>query len=318
MLPDSPLVRRILGISAVVIVVAALAAVVVVSSGGDDDSVEAGARSPSTTRAPAPTTAPPATEGEGAAGDDTGDAGSGAPPAAGPSGTVQGSGGEATTGSTQPATAGGGGDDLGAPEDPGPSTPPQAGTYSYTATRQSDGGTSESRDTETTIADTGSDGGERRQSITIEGPEGSAVIHVAWRSDGLYVTSMTIGGSDCDWEPDFRWMAAPLQPGATWSYASSCTATFGATPVKLDRTGEFKVVELVRMRVAGEVVDVWKIESTEETTAAGFGGSREVTTTYFSPRHGLRVKSTTERTSEQQGQTTTSVEASEIKSLSPQ
>jgi hypothetical protein len=114
-------------------------------------------------------------------------------------------------------------------------------------------------------------------------------------------------------------MASPLSAGATWSYATSCTVMFGTTPVKVDRKGSFTVVESTRIQVAGEAVDVWKIQSVEDTVFGAFGASKEETTAYFSPKHGLRVKaSTTASGSGPDGEPETRTEESEIKNLSPQ
>ncbi len=324
MLPDSPAVRRALAVAAVVLVVAALTTVVVVS-GGDDGELTASTGTSSTTAATDSAEGDPAT-----APDDAGEGEPGEPspaPTAAPSGSVEGDGqaGGGTTGSTSdtqapPPTTGQAG--LGEAEDPGPAVAPKAGTYVYAYSREGSEG-AETGERNVVVTDEGEAAGEHRQTIRYEGDEGGSFTNdVAWRSDGVYVmvTRFDFGGQtgECDWEPDFRIFALPLEAGSTWSYETSCTVMFGTTPVEIERTGSFTVGELTRIEVAGEAVDVWPIESVEDTTLGAFGSSTEETTAYFSPRHGLRVKVSTKGSGSGQGRTESWTEEREIKNLSPQ
>lgn len=314
---DSPPVRRILAVAVALLVAVAVVAVVV-RDGDGDDPLLAGSRETSTT-IPTPDggdSADGAGEGDDVAPPDGGGDAPGAPPA-----TDQAGGEVSDPAAPQPPPdPGDGGEDLGAPQDPGAVSPPRAGSYTHSYTRQTQDG-SESGERTDVIEDKGESGGERRQSIRQERQEGAFTSDVAWRGDGLYVlvTTFDIGGqeSTCDWGPDFKNLATPLSVGVTWSYATSCTVMFGTTPVKIDRTGQFEVAGLARIQVAGEVLDVWKIESVEETTFGAFGSSREEGTGFFSPPHGLVVKSEVRASGSGQGQAGTVTEQSELLALSP-
>lgn len=316
-MPDSPRLRRILGVAVVAAVVAALAAIVVLN-GGDEDSVVAGSSDTTTTAAAkngdegtTETTAVPDGGGTSTSGPAATDA---------PEGTVQGSG-EAPTPTSPPprVTEERGG--TGEPEDPGPTTPPKAGTYTYSWSREG-GDSPQSGELDVVVTDAGSSAGERRQTIEYRGGEGTFANEVAWRADGGYVLETMIRGDQeyrCDWDPDFQFVPTTFSEGATWSYVTSCTVTFNGTPVQIERKGELTVVGLVRIDVAGTTVDTWQIDSVEETAFGAFGSSKEETTAYFSPQHGLRVKSTTQRTGGRPGEPPqSSTERAEIKSLTPQ
>lgn len=317
MLHDSPLVRRILAIAAAVLVVVAVVAVVA-RDGDGDDPLLAGSSGTSTTGPTAGDSA--GVEGVGEGGEVAQPDGGGDAPAAPPATDEAGGDASDPAAPPPPPDPGDGGEGVGAPQDPGAVGPPRAGSYTYSYTRQTQDG-SESGERTDVVADKGGSGGDRRQSIRQERQEGAFTSDVAWRGDGLHVLSTTfdIGGQEttCDWEPDFKNLATPLSVGATWSYATSCTVMFGTTPVKIDRTGQFDVTELTRITVAGEVLDVWKIESVEDTTFGAFGSSREEGTGFFSPPHGLLVKSEVRASGSGQGQAGTVTEQSELQGLSP-
>ena len=196
-----------------------------------------------------------------------------------------------TASASAPTTAPPAVDDLGAPQDPGPSRPPRAGTYRYKLTG-TDGQTSEGT---TQIEDKGTQGGETRQVVKQRGQGGANVDNdVAWRGDGLYVLSSVIAfGSStmtCDWNPDTLQLKLPITAGTTWESTSSCTVQYGATPITIVRKLTGKVTELRRVKVAGQAVDVWAIETTDRIEAAG-NAQDSSGTTLFSPKHGLIVRS---------------------------
>lgn len=196
----------------------------------------------------------------------------------------------AASSSTAPPTTAAPPEDLGPPGDPGPAKPPRAGAYRSKLTIGA-----ETRDTTTTIEDRGTTGAETRQLVKIRGEGFDIDSDVAWRPDGVHVlSSVIVFGSNrgsCDWEPDTLQLRLPTAKGTTWESASTCSMTgIGPTPIVVSRKLTGKYLELRRVRVAGQVVDVWAIEATERIEAAGRVTDRKGTT-LFSPKHGLSVSS---------------------------
>ncbi|HUP85347.1 MAG TPA: hypothetical protein VM143_06745 [Acidimicrobiales bacterium] len=297
---DNARVRLVLWVATAVVLVAALIAVPVV---GDDDaqvrtvagrSVDTApaadpasspqaagdgvgaASSPSTSEASGPATSTPTTVARAAT----------APPSAPPSTAAPAAG---TAASAPP-------EDLGSPQDPGPAVPPRPGRYRY---KVSDGdGT---RDATTTITDTGSTPSERRQLVATRGEGLDTDSDTAWRADGVFVLSTVVSfgpnKGNCDWTPDTMQLRLPIAKGSTWDSSSTCSMTgFGTTPIPLNRRVTGKVLELRRVRVAGQVVDVWAIEGTEHLDGGGQSGDL-AGTVLFSPKHGIVVSSSGKGTS---------------------
>jgi hypothetical protein len=181
-------------------------------------------------------------------------------------------------------------EDLGPPKDPGPAKPSRAGTYRYKVTT-SDGKTT---DATTQVEDKGTSGGETRLLVKLRGQGLDSDNDVAWRADAVYVLVSTFqfgnNKATCDWNPDAVQLKLPVAAGTTWESSSSCSFTVGTTPVTVVRKTTGKILELRRVKVAGQVVDVWAIEGTEHVEFAGgvIDGSG---TSLFSPKHGLVVKS---------------------------
>ena len=215
---------------------------------------------------------------------------------------------------TSPPTTAAPTEDLGPPGDPGPATVPRAGLYRYKAS-DSRG----ERETTTKIEDRAPTGApERRQLVTIRGEGFDTDNEVSWRGDGVYVLStiITFGENKgtCDWNPDTVQLKLPLAKGTTWESASTCNMTgIGPTPIPLNRKLTGKLLEVRRIRVAGQVVDVWAIEATEHLDGGGQNVDR-VGTTLFSPKHGVVVSSSGKVTSSQG----TSDYRSEIQNLDPE
>jgi hypothetical protein len=303
--PDSPAARRILWILAATCLVAALVAIPLV--GGDDGD------GPTDLAADDGTTTTLAVVG--AAGDG-GDAGSGAaastpaggaaPTAApgagapapakaatGGNGTAAGAAGSSEPGSAAaaPATTAAPPEDLGPAQDPGPAKPPRAGVYRFKSTAAG-----ETRDTTTTIEDKGTTGSETRQIVKARGSGFDIDSDVAWRPDGVHVLSSVImfgtNKGSCDWEPDTLQLRLPITKGASWESTSTCQMTgMGATPIPVTRKITGKFLELRRVRIAGQAVDVWAIEGTEHLEAAG-SVTDSSGITLFSPKHGFAVSNT--------------------------
>jgi len=179
---------------------------------------------------------------------------------------------------------------LGAAQDPGPTVPPRAGVYRYRARANG-----EETEGTTTVEDKGTNDLGTNQVIAQKGGGLDATSDVSWRSDGVIIlrSVFTFGETkgECDWEPDFLQSRLPLARGTAWQSASSCMVTgFGPTPIPLKRTLDAKVVDLRRVRIAGEAVDAWVIESTDRIEIAGRVIDQKGTS-LFSPKHGLVVSS---------------------------
>lgn len=233
----------------------------------------------------------------------------GTPPAS-PATTVAGGGPAAapTTAAALPPP-----EDLGAAADPGPTKPPRPGVYRYRA--QAGGQENEAT---TTVEDKGSTDAGASQVLSHRGGEIDSSSDVTWRKDGLILlrSSFSFGQTtgECDWDPDFLQLKLPLSKGVAWQATSSCMVTgFGPTPVSLKRTLDAKVVDLRRVRIAGEAVDVWVLESTDHIEIAG-RVMRQSGTTSLSPRHGIVVSSS--GTASTDGRS--SEYATEIKNLDPE
>lgn len=187
---------------------------------------------------------------------------------------------------------------LGAAQDPGPTVAPRPGKYRYKA--EGEGGVpgspqqSGNGEGVTTIEDVSRSGGVIKQTIQLEGQGFDSVSDIEWHSDKVLVThsTFTFGGNtgDCDWSPDYVQSVLPLAKGTTWNSESSCTVTGFGVPIIVNRSTSNQVAGLVRIQVAGQVVDVWQIESQDEITFASSKIDSE-TTSYFSPKHGLIVSS---------------------------
>lgn len=203
-----------------------------------------------------------------------------------------GPGDPATTvpGTAAPATTAAAAQDLGAAKDPGPTTPPRQGRYRY---RTSSEGSADGQGV-TTITDQSRSGGVVKQSVKLEGQNLDSTSDVEWSAAKVLVTKsvFSFGGStgQCDWTPDYLQAVLPMAAGTKWEAKSSCTVTGFGVPINVQRSTSNVVSGPVRRQVAGEVLDVWVIESTDVITFATTTVNSKATT-WFSPRHGLIVGS---------------------------
>ena len=198
-------------------------------------------------------------------------------------------------GGTTPTTADA---SLGAAQDPGATVPPKAGTYRQRVTMQG-----EAKESTLKVVDVSRSGNTTTQRISFESDQGPIDNDVIWQPNALVVTKsrFTFGSStaECDWEPDMQEYAFPLARGTTFSVDSRCTITVQGAVVNVRRTATSKIVELQRVKVAGTVVDTWVIDQTEKVeTSGGFASTSESTgKEWFSPKHGLGVRSSARGTS---------------------
>lgn len=181
---------------------------------------------------------------------------------------------------------------LGAPVDPGPPVPPRVGLYRYrtTGATAENGGEGEST---TRVEDRGRSGGETLLLVTLTGGSLTVASEVVWRAEGVRTrrSTFSFGSSqgECDWEPDLVDAVHPLRAGAAWTSDGSCAMT-GLTPapVTVRRTSTAEVIELRRVSVAGQVVDVWAIRRRETLTGGGMSAETD-SVALFSPKYGIDV-----------------------------
>lgn len=304
--------RRILviGVAAVVLL---LVGVVVALAGSDDESVDtADLAAASTTTTTSSTTSFGAGDGTDLDAATTTIAGSvidpgdASAPAAGATTTMAGGATSAPTPTTTATTASGGqgtnpaaatttttaAQGLGTPQDPGAPVPPQPGRYRY---RVEGRGTEEGQsEGVTTVTDQARQADVVRQTVQIQGQGVDSTSTVEWRPDRVLVleSKFSFGGNtgDCDWTPDYLQAQFPLAAGATWNADSSCQVDGFGVPVTVRRVTSSQVTGLERRRMAGQVLDVWVIESQDMITFATTE-VRTTVTSYFSPPHGLIVAS---------------------------
>jgi hypothetical protein len=286
---DHLVLRRLLwALTAIVLVVGLLAVPVV----GDGDATATGSRRGEVT----PSTVPglQVDGGDGGVSTTAGDAGSDASPA-----TTAATGGApvettAVTAVTAapPATLPPTDPGLGAPVDPGPPVPPRVGLYRY---RTSGATAEDSGDSESTtrVEERSRTASETQLLVTLTGGPLTVANDVVWRSDGVRTRRSTFTFGDrrgeCDWNPDLVDAVHPLRPGATWTSDGSCAMSgLAPTPVPVRRTSTAEVLELRRVSVAGQVVDVWAIHRHETLTGAGMSAETD-SVALFSPKHGLDV-----------------------------
>ena len=300
---DHLVLRRLLWAMTAICLVVGLMAVPVVGDDGDGDR----GRTALGTSADGTTTAStaPGVDGDGGDGGDGdggdgGDAGPGiGDPGAVTTATTAGPEGATSVPTTStpattapPATLPPPDPGLGAPTDPGPPVPPRPGTYRYrtTGATAEDGGEGEST---TKVEERGRNGEEVLLLVTLTGGPLTVASEVVWRTDGVRTRRSTFTFGDrtgeCDWDPDLVDAVHPLRPGARWTSDGSCAMTgLAPTPVVVRRSSTAEVVELRRVQVAGQVVDVWAIHRHETLTGAGMTAETD-SIALFSPKHGLDV-----------------------------
>ncbi len=176
-----------------------------------------------------------------------------------------------------------------APLDPGPPQRPKPGTYRY-RTRPRDPKDPD-RAFEVRIVNQGSNGQK-------EYLDGGRVNDSVWRSDGKYLLQVMFGqpeGILCDWEPDARDLAFPLEVGQ-WESRSSCSPYPGLV---MERAATSEVTGAAQVLIGGKDVVVWVIRI-NSSLRFRFGeevfDQQEVSRVLFSPRHGLVVRLTQRRT----------------------
>lgn len=283
---DTPLIRRIVAITAAVLFfVGVFGAFAVDDSDTEDDLAGDGDTSLLMTEDTA------GGEGDGAV------PGAGAPAAGSPSTTAPAGGsgkGPAATAATAPAPS--------APAcsyaPTGAVKPPAAGTYRYDR-KITEGGETEEKQADVKFEPACTEGGVTRQKMVVKEEQGTFVNTLGWSADAvrLELTHLesSFGAYDCDWAPDSLEIALPLAVGKAWTLDSSCTANVEfrgqSMAITIRRTGEFKVTAQKRDDVGGSSVTVWVVEGKSVIeTSGGFNQRQEVESiAHLAPDHGLRV-----------------------------
>lgn len=216
------------------------------------------------------------------------------------------------------APASGGGTELGAAQDPGPLSPPRPGTYQY-GVRTGDGQQSE-HDVKIEEAPAVKGNTSRRVSGARGGLDSTSTL--VFEPGRVIVTETTFryNGNEgrCDWDPDLLQSKLPLAQGSSWSSKSSCTVTgFGATPITVVAELSSKVVGLERRKVAGQVLDLWIVETASHYEFSG-AVIDATSKDWVSPRHGLIVRTEASGSGRgPQGGSGQGSYTSEIKNLDP-
>ena len=198
-------------------------------------------------------------------------------------------GGTDAPGSPTMAAPGQQGAALGEAKEPQAAAPPKAGAYDYRVVTDSG---DESTMT-TTIEDVSEEQGRVTKRVKSSRPNFDMESLVVFEPGRVVVTETTFrvqgNAGRCDWEPDLLQTVLPLKQGATWSSESSCTMTFGATPVTVKAQSSSKVTGLERRLIAGQVLDLWIVESSERYEFGG-GVVEATTKNWISPPHGMIVR----------------------------
>lgn len=136
----------------------------------------------------------------------------------------------------------------------------------------------------------------------------------AWRSNGLFTTAESGGGSGeggeevnaaCDWEPDVQDLAFPLRQGASWSWDSTCETRSENYDSSQRWRGEARVTGVQTASVGGREVRVLVIERRSERTGdstfrqegremKGRTTFQETTRQLFAPSVALTVRTDTD------------------------
>ncbi|MDQ3758126.1 MAG: hypothetical protein M3394_09795, partial [Actinomycetota bacterium] len=158
-----------------------------------------------------------------------------------------------------------------------------AGTYEYRSTYTDDEG-SETGTGRFTLESAKQQDGETRQTEVDVEDDVTTTTGYAWRSDGLYIRTITNDGATCDFEPDIMAVPSPPTAGRTWRTDTACTEE-GET-IRL--TGTSRTVRTERMAVGGRQVEVVVIETTLSAEGTEFSGKQ-----FFAPAHGIVVRDET-------------------------
>ncbi len=123
----------------------------------------------------------------------------------------------------------------------------------------------------------------------------------AWRLDGIYDIAETFvfqsGTQTCEWKPARLAIRLPLRVGSTWKSESTCDRTHDFGVVRQHDTGSGKVTGRRHVRVGGQKVDVFVIETSSTSIERRGAGSAETTigrkskgTLLFAPSAGVVVR----------------------------
>lgn len=228
-------------------------------------------------------------------GGDAGTASNGTPTTAG-----GGNGGATTVKPGDAATPGGGAaaEDLGPPGDPGQPVPAADGGYTYKIRRASDGAALKpGSDARLTLRTTARSPHVRQAHELQYGPSSEQTDEYRWEQGAMFWDKLIQKGQACDWTPDVEQLRIPVAKGQAFSGSSFCEFIAGPVKVKRRISGRTDVTDIARLKIGGEVVDVWvltrKLRMENEYLANGQvkKSLRELNETeWFAPKQGLVVK----------------------------
>ncbi len=201
-----------------------------------------------------------------------------------------------------------------APEPEGDTRATRPGTYRYhskwTSTGGSQGPQQQESDISSRVATTSETPQEVRQTLEFEG----YLFEVVWRSDSITVPKTTIGGAECNWEPDLLQAALPIRKGGSWTTDTSCTASYQGQQARTEFHQDSRVTGTEQIQIAGATLDAFVIERTSVVnTTFGVNTYKQEKTTkeWWSVKHAITLRSSEREkvtTTEGQYDTTTELE----------
>ena len=200
---------------------------------------------------------------------------------------------------------------------PGVFVAPKAGEYNYIFKNDTgDGGSARS-----TYGVPKRSGDITTQTLQVVGGGRNERSKIEWRADGQYfmTTAYTQSGTtlDCTWSPPLLERRLPMSPGVTWASESSCPVNVNGAPGEIRRKVTGSVTETQRIKVDDKTVDVWVYDWTDLLQTPR-GVQEQSGKVYFSPAHGLFLRSTgVMKQTEHGGETVTRNFERELSHLKP-
>jgi hypothetical protein len=139
---------------------------------------------------------------------------------------------------------------------------PEPGVYRYRLERAGRIG----ERTETIQVTKGAAGGPAKLgTVRVQEDRGDVMVHEArWDGSGAFFEATTVsaqgGIGRCDWTPDLMVVPSSFRRGAEHQVVTSCTATAGERTRTVTVSGNLRVIEPASVTVAGERIDVWRVE----------------------------------------------------------
>jgi len=168
-----------------------------------------------------------------------------------------------------------------------------AGTYRYRVERRPSGGQPQVYESSLAVAGTGSQRTEERDHVGTRVRRDFALRDASRMEMAMVLLNGAYEGR-CDWAPDVPTLLTPLEVGRTWKADGSCRLPVvnGQVDVKLHE--DVRVAATETITVAGASLQAVRIDRTTKLTST-VDGKRTTRSTqraeWFSPAHGLMVRS---------------------------